>query len=204
MRAGAKSSFFAVQSINPAAPAAFAGTLPTLPMLRMNSLPTRARRSWAMMMLFAAALAGCGDATAPLPVEGAPDELAYSVNGAESGTSTSVQLEGAAVVVTRSQWTHEKGLRTERVRAVPTAADWTAFWAAVERAGVRQWTGDYEAEGVRDGASWSLRLTGGGQVLESHGVNAYPDREGNEHHMHQTADFRVFLDALGALAGTEL
>lgn len=156
-----------------------------------------------MMMLCGATLAGCGDATAPLPAEGAPEELVYHMSALEGGTSTRVQLEGAAVVVTHSQWTHEKGLRTQRVRAVPTAGDWVAFWAAVEQAGVRQWTGDYVAEGVQDGAGWSLRLVGGGQVLESHGTNAYPDRAGREHHIHQTADFRVFLDALGTLTGAQ-
>lgn len=179
-----------------------AGTFPIFPMLPMN-VSTRARRSWAMMMLVAATLAACGDATAPLPAEGAPDELAFDVTALEGGTSTRVQLEGAAVVVTRTQWTHEKGLRTQRVRAVPAAEDWTAFWAAVEQAGVRQWTGDYFAEGMADGVGWSLRLAGGGQVLESHGTNAYPDREGREHHIHQTADFRAFLDALGTLTGSE-
>ena len=161
-------------------------------------------RTRLVAIAFAAlALAACGEATVPQPAHNAPQELAFTVTALEGGTSTAVQMEGAAVVVTHTRWSHEEGLRTRRVRTVPTARDWTAFWAVVDAAGVQRWTGDYQAEGFRDGAGWSLRLAGNGVSIDSHGTNAWPDRDGLEHHLVVTADFRAFQDALGALTGWE-
>lgn len=173
-------------------------------MIHLHTPPpvSRFRRAGlAAIALFA--LAACGDATAPLPAAGAPDELAFNVSAAEAWSSTNVRLDGAAVVVTHSRESHEQGMHTQRVRAVPSARDWEAFWAAVDDAGVHRWTGEYVAEGYVDGVGWSLRLARGGVVAESHGTNAYPDRAGREHEIHVTADFRAFLDALGTLTGWE-
>lgn len=163
---------------------------------------SRSRRA-ALAAIAALALSACGEATAPLPAEGAPDELAFNVSAAEAWSSTNVQLDGAAVVVTHVRRSQEEGVRTQRVRVVPSAQDWEAFWAAVDDAGVRRWTGQYVAEGYVDGVGWSLRLARGGVVTESHGVNAYPDRDGREHEIFVTADFRAFLDALGTLTRWE-
>ena len=166
-----------------------------LPMPRLRPLITR------VVAIAGAALlaAACSESTAPVPAANAPRELAYHGSALEGGGSTSVRMEGGAVVVTYSD-----GTRTRRVRAVPTAAEWDAFWAAVEQAGVRQWTGDYNAEGFADGFGWSLRLAGNGVEVDAHGTNAYPDRDGREHEIHRTPDFSAFLGALGALTGWEL
>lgn len=162
-----------------------------------------ARARIAVIACAALVFAACGDATAPPPAEGAPDEFAFNVSALEGGTSTSVTLEGATVVVTHLQWRHGGGTRTRRLRTVPSAAGWAAFWATIEQAGVRQWTGDYEAEGFRDGSVWSLRLARNGEVIESHGANAYPDGEGREHHLVHTPEFSALLNALEALTGWE-
>lgn len=164
-----------------------------------HSVITRARRG--ASVLAALALAACSDTTVPQPAENAPQDFEYSVSAPEGGVSTRVQMDGAVVVVTHTEWTYGQSARTRRVRTVPTAGDWDAFWAAVDAAGVQRWTGDYEAEGFRDGTGWSLRLAGNGVSIDSHGTNAWPDRDGLEHHLLVTADFRAFLDALGDLTG---
>jgi hypothetical protein len=164
--------------------------------------PTRPRPRLATFVLAALLAAACGESTAPMQAQNAPRELAFDVTIPEPGEATHVKMDGAAVVVTHFRWRDADGPR-ERVRVVPTAAQWAAFWTAAEAAGVRQWTGDYEAEGVQDGVGWSLRLAGEGVAIDSHGTNAYPDRHGQEHEMQVTADFRAFLDALGTLTGWE-
>jgi hypothetical protein len=164
-----------------------------LPMPRLRALSRAAAIACTVLLV-----AACSDSTAPVPAANAPRELEYDVMALEGAGSTSVRMDGAVVVVT-----HSDGTRTRRVRAVPTAAQWDAFWAAAEQAGVRQWTGDYNAEGFADGSAWSLRLAGNGVDVDAHGTNAYPDREGREHELYRPADFTAFLAALGTLTGWE-
>ncbi len=168
-------------------------------MMLFRSMP---RRTWAAAVLLAAAFAGCGDPTGPLPREGAPDELRFTIGGFGSG-STTVVLDGEAVMVTRVPWDYMTGVPIVPVRVVPTAQAWRDFWAAAEEAGVRRWRSEYMAEGVVDGSGWSLRIVADGVVVDSHGSNAWPDRRGREHEMDVTADFQAFLDAVGTLAGQD-
>jgi hypothetical protein len=157
----------------------------------------------AATIVVALVLAACSDTTVPQPAENAPQDFEYSVSAPEGGVSTWVQMDGGVVVVTHTERTYGQSPRTRRVRTVPTAGEWNAFWAAVDAAGVQRWTGEYEAEGFRDGTGWSLRLAGNGVSVDSHGTNAWPDRDGLEHHLQMTTDFRAFLDALGGLTGWE-
>jgi hypothetical protein len=152
------------------------------------------------MMVLVALGAGCGDPAAPLPAAGAPDALAFDMSGYGTG-STTVRMDGGAVVVRYAPWDNESTRRPDGVRAVPSAGDWAAFWAAAEQAGVRQWHREYRAEHIVDGLAWSLELAGGGVAIESLGVNAYPDRQGDEHEGIPPADFMAFLEALGTLTG---
>lgn len=153
------------------------------------------------LVAIALAFAACSDSTAPaVPAQNAAQELSFRVEALEGGSSTIVEMKGAVVEVTRVEGGNG---RTRRVRAAPSAAQWTAFWAAVDAAGVQRWTGDYDAEGFADGVAWSLRLAGNGVSVDSHGTNAWPDRDGVEHHLFVTQDFRAFQDALGALTGWE-
>jgi hypothetical protein len=142
----------------------------------------------------AIALAACDDATGPLPTEGTPDDLEFSIYGFGDGEST-VELRGDTVVLRR---TRPAGIDT--VRAVPTADAWRAFWSATERAGVRRWRARYAADAI-DGVGWSLRIGAGARLVESSGSNAYPDRFGREHEFSMTDDFRAFLTAVGQLVG---
>ena len=161
-----------------------------------------ARRAW-IAAAVALAFAGCSDPTGPLPREGVPDELRFSIGGFGT-SSTTIELEGDAVVLTRIPWDWSPGMPVDSVRAVPTAEGWAAFWAAAEQAGVRRWRERYMAEGVVDGGGYSLRLVAGDLVIESAGSNAYPDRRGREHEMEHTSAFSEFLDAIGALVGRDL
>lgn len=144
--------------------------------------------------------AGCGDATGPLPREGTPAELEFSIGGF-AVTGTNLELRGDTVLLWQRHWDWSPGEPLDTLRAVPTPESWRAFWTAVDRAGVHRWRRRYVAEGIIDGSGWNLRLAAGGQVVESYGSNAYPDRFGFEHELDLTADFRAFLTALGELVG---
>jgi len=141
------------------------------------------------------ALAACDDATGPLPMEGAPDALEFSIGGFGVGGSA-VELRGDTLVLRRTG----TGAVFDSVRVVPTPDSWRAFWSATERAGVRRWRARYAAEAI-DGVGWSVRIAAGGRLVESSGSNAYPDRFGREHEFSMTDDFQAFLTAVGQLVG---
>lgn len=156
------------------------------------------RRAW-IAAAITLAFTGCSDPTgATLPREGVPDEFEFTVSGFGVG-STTVSVDGDAVLVVRAQW--DPVLAVDSARTVPTQQQWTAFWAAADEAGVGRWREQYFAEGVVDGSGWSLRIVADGRVIDSGGSNAYPDERGREHENEETAAFRNFLDALADLTG---
>lgn len=156
------------------------------------------RRAW-IAGAITLAFTGCSDPAAiVLPREGVPEEFVFTTSGYGSG-STTVRVDGDAVVVRRAQW--DPATPADSTRRVPTQQQWTAFWAAVDEAGVARWRERYFAEGVVDGVGWSLRIVAGGRVVDSAGANAYPDRLGRESENQETAAFRDFLDALADLTG---
>jgi hypothetical protein len=158
----------------------------------------------AALVCGALALAGCGDSTLPLPAEGAPRELEFSIGGF-GGSSTLLELEGETLVVRRVPWGEDGRPGTvSTVRVTPTAADWREFWENVDAAGVRQWRREYHAEHIADGLGWGVRIGVERGVLQSQGSNAYPDRRGREHEGEMTDAFRTFLDALAGLIGEPL
>ena len=116
-------------------------------------------------------------------------------------TRTDVELRVDTVLLWQRPWDWRPDQPLDTLRAVPTAEAWRDFWTAMDRSGVHRWRRRYTAEGVLDGSGWSLRIAAGGQVVESHGSNAYPDRFGAEHELKLTDDFRAFLTALGELVG---
>lgn len=166
----------------------------------MTNFNCSARR-WLTTAFLGALLAhtGCTDSTGPLPDEGVPDELAFSIGGFAMD-SKSVELRGDTVVLRRRSWSGAADV-LDSARAVPTPDEWRAFWAAADRAGVARWRRQYMAEGIVDGNGWSLRLGAGGRLITSTGSNAYPDVLGREHEGLMTSEFRAFLDALGDLVG---
>jgi hypothetical protein len=173
--------------------------LPTRHTLPMNLLTTKARRAWATLLVLGA-MSGCSDPAAPLPVEGAPDELSFHIGGFESG-STTLEMKDGRIIVWRIPWDYRPGMRIDSLRTTPDSEDWAAFWAAAETAGVERWRRDYRAEKIVDGTAWSLSLAGDGLVIQSQGVNAYPDPQGNEQEGQPTPNFMAFLEALGTLTG---
>lgn len=170
------------------------------PLPRTRSRAARARLTVIVSIAFA--FAGCTDPVGPLPREGAPDELRFSVGGFGMGT-TIVELDDEGVAVTRIPWNLEPGVTIVPVHVVPSAEAWSDFWTAAERAGVRRWRDKYVAEGVVDGAGWSLRIRSGDVLIDSFGSNAWPDSRGREHERDVTADFQAFLEAVGTLAGQD-
>lgn len=156
------------------------------------------RRAW-IAAAITLAFTGCSDPAAiVLPREGVPDEFVFTTSGYGTG-STTVRVDGDAVVVRRAQW--DPAIPADSVRRVPNTQQWTAFWAAADAAGVARWRERYFAEGVVDGVGWSLRIVADGRAVDSGGANAYPDERGREHENEETVAFRGFLDALADLTG---
>lgn len=85
----------------------------------------------------------------------------------------------------------------EEVRLVPTAGEWAAFWATVERLGVWAWEEAYETPGICDGTHWGVTLEHDGRSLESGGDNAFPGGDGPG----SGRTFAGFCRAVGRLAG---
>ncbi len=56
----------------------------------------------------------------------------------------------------------------------PSTADWAAFSASVEAAGIWSWASSYCDPGTLDGTSWSVSLEIEGRRMTSSGSNAFP------------------------------
>jgi hypothetical protein len=148
-------------------------------------------------------LVACNDAVAPLPREGAPDALEFSVGGYGGGGSR-VTLQHDTVVMWRVSGAWTQGSPIDTVRIVPDSAAWRAFWSAMNQAGTNQWRSQYTANGIADGLGWDLRLVAGGRQVVSYGSNAYPDRSGGKHEGDMTDEFRAFVGALSDLVGRKV
>ncbi|HEX6909190.1 MAG TPA: hypothetical protein VF142_02295 [Longimicrobium sp.] len=171
---------------------------------RPKNPPARARRVRtsvaAALAAVALAAAACeGDAMGPLPREGAPDALRFSIGGFAVDVRE-IELRGDTVVYRRTSW-GGPGETVDSVRVVPTADAWRAFWEAADDAGVRRWRTRYLAEDVVDGSGWTLSLVADGLQLHSAGSNAYPDHRGREHELEPTPAFEGFVAGAGALIG---
>lgn len=81
--------------------------------------------------------------------------------------------------------------RTDESQAsvVPSASDWEAFWAALDKIGVWSWHASYHHPEILDGTQWELDLGDGSRHVRCTGSNRYP------------RSFQKFLDAVGALVG---
>lgn len=166
------------------------------------------RRGWVLRTSMVAALAGaglaaagCEDTVAPLPREGVPDALRFSLSGYGMG-SAGVELRGDTVVYRRVPWDGGNPPTVDSVRVVPTAEAWRAFWDAADEAGVRRWRLRYTSDAI-DGVGWTLSLDADGRRILSSGVNAFPDRDGRQITDGPTPDFDAFADAVGALVGRD-
>jgi len=183
----------------------------SLIMLPVSSPRYRARQSIAMspgqgfrgaivFLALALSLVACNDTTAPLPQEGAPAALEFSIGGYGGGGSR-VTLVGDTVVMWRLSPAWTPGTPIDTVRVVPDSAAWRAFWSATRQAGTDRWRSQYNAAGIADGLGWDLHLAAGGRQIASWGSNAYPDSSGAKHEGDVTAEFRVFVTALSDLVG---
>jgi hypothetical protein len=142
----------------------------------------------------------CNDSMAPLPREGRPVELQFSMGGF-GGTSAVLSLQGDTVVARRWPWDRRPGETIDSIRVVPSTDAWRAFWTAAAAAGVDRWSGKYAAEGFADGLGWGLRVVANGRVIESYGSNAYPDRDGRKRDLEMPPEFRALITAVNGLVG---
>jgi len=164
------------------------------------SLSRHTLRPAAVLLSFSLTLVACNDAIAPLPQEGAPTALEFSIGGYGGGGSR-VTLVNDTVVMWRVSPAWTPGTPIDTVRVVPDSAAWRAFWSATRLAGTSQWRSQYNADGIADGLGWDLRLAASGRQIVSYGSNAYPDRSGQKHEGDVTDDFRIFVAALSDLVG---
>jgi hypothetical protein len=159
---------------------------------------SRRGAAWATAVLAAGAIAtGCSSPLEPLPT-GAPAEFEFTMAGVFVGSAT-WSVRGDTIMYARASW--DTG-ESYSAKVVPAADDWTAFWDAVDAAGVRRWQRRYEARPViMDGVGWQLRIGDGRLSIRSEGSNSYPDRHGRKHDGEPTIAFQLFLDALQDLSG---
>lgn len=184
----------------------FSSMLTILAPTRQRDRQTFATRSYStlraatLLLPIALALVACSDTVAPLPQDGPPTALEFSIGGYGGGGSR-VTLVGDTVVMWRLSPAWTPGTPIDTMRVIPDSAAWRAFWLATKQAGADQWQGHYNASGIADGLGWELRLVADGRQITSYGSNAYPDRSGKKHEGDVTDDFRVFVAALSDLAG---
>lgn len=145
------------------------------------------------------AFAACGDATAPLPTEGAPRELAFEWGGFAL-VSYTVRLAGDTIIATSASdalWPPPP--RVDVARRVPSADEWRAFWSAVADAGVRRWAGACSDASVVDGAGFSFTLAWSDARRTGVYSNAYPTRAGTCRG--STDEAKTFTAAVYKIAG---
>lgn len=151
------------------------------------------------MTMAAAAMLACSDSLLPLPEDGPPAEMRFSTGGF-AASSYRLEVHGDSVLAWLYDWSTPAAV--DSARAVPTPAQWTAFWEAARESGVPRWR-RYVQEGVVDGGGFSLRIEHDGRVLEASGSNAWPDERGREHH-EPTEAYQRFREALDQLVGRPL
>ena len=80
-----------------------------------------------------------------------------------------VESDGGRVVWRGDRRTGEEHERT------PTPHEWSAFWAALDRAGFWSWDPEYESLDIVDGTYWGVTAEHDGRRLETSGANGFPE-----------------------------
>jgi hypothetical protein len=151
------------------------------------------------LALVAALATACSSSTAPLPTEGAPDELRVTYGGFGFGSHDVTLRNDTLVVVRRNDFRPES---TTTATVVPDAAAWQRFWTAADAAGVARWPRRCANTNIVDGGGFSLRIVADARTWESQGSNSYPQANGRcsgepEH----SRDFQAFTAAVSQLIG---
>ena len=131
------------------------------------------------------------------PADLVPDELEFFIGG-YTGPSYRVTLRHGLVEYEAFDYGFEPVASASDVPHQPAPADWRAFHAALDRAGVWSWSARYEPPDlIVDGTQWELSLRCGERVVRSSGSNAYPGSMGPE----VSRTFGTFLRAVRRLVG---
>lgn len=157
------------------------------------------RRIAPLTLAVCLAAASCSDPLAPA-ADGAPAVLEYATVGYLAAYTT-VRLDGATVVTVRTSYDNGTRVDTE-TRRVPTAAEWQAFRAAVNEAGVARWPRECGDRGMADGGGFSFTLDLDGTATTGLHVNAFP-RAGGGCANEYTGEARRFTAAVAAVAGID-
>lgn len=158
----------------------------------------RLRAALACVVCLAAA-SSCGDSLAPVPAEGAPAAFTYETVGFLAEYTT-VTLDGGALVIEKTGYgSGNVPFRTE-TRRTPSAAEWRAFWAAVDEADVRRWPAKCGDNAEADGGGFRFALAWDDARAEGSHVNGWPLRTGACTAAYSD-EARRFEAAVAAIAG---
>ena len=142
--------------------------------------------------------ASCSDPFTPTAA-GAPARLEYATVGFLAAYTT-VRLDGATVVTVRTGYDNTGGRVVTEARRVPSPAEWQAFRAAVNEAGVARWPREGGDRGIADGGGFEFTLDLDGAATAGLHVNAFP-RAGGGCAGQYTDEARRFVTAVAAVAG---
>jgi len=146
------------------------------------------------------AAASCSDPLTPTAA-GAPARLEYATVGFLAAYTT-VRLDGATVVTVRTGYDNTGGRVVTETRRVPSRAEWQAFRAAVNEAGVARWPRECGDRGIADGGGFEYVLDLDGTATAGLHVNAFP-RAGGGCASEYTEEARRFVGAVAAVAGID-
>jgi hypothetical protein len=84
----------------------------------------------------------------------------------------------------------ENGKEPTEIRVTPSARDWSRFWHACQKVGIKDWKSSYEPEyPVCDGTGWEFNIQTPELTYKGEGDNEFP------------AGFDSFLAAIRRLLG---
>lgn len=139
----------------------------------------------------------------PDPSAAVPTRLRLAIGNGLDGW-TRVEIAGDTLVRSQTGPPSPTGPPAP-TRVVPTAADWTAFRAALDGAGVWDWQASYVNPNYADGTLWTVEVDYPDRTVRASGSNRYPGPRGAPRDAvggpSYTAEFDAVLAAVRALTG---
>jgi hypothetical protein len=136
-----------------------------------------------------------------------PERLRISIGG-HFGPSYRVELEAGRLCYTywppRESYTRER--EGQRKEIEPSAKQWAAFRASLDRLGVWSWQAHYADHAVCDGTGWSVEIAYTDKAITSGGVNCFQGRDGRALSITEDGKdntFEKFCRAVASLIGRE-
>ena len=100
-----------------------------------------------------------------------PQQLRLEGDGGMGAPRYGVEWTGESL---RYELTDERTGAHDVVELAPGERDWRRFWSALERAGVWDWSSEYDDFSAVDAPSWSVEISFGDRQVRSAGMSSYP------------------------------